>query len=291
MAEIGTQDRPPSGASSAGAAVHIINGRAGWEPVDLPELWRFRELLWVFVWRDLKVRYKQTLLGVAWVALQPLSMTGIYTVFFGYVAKLSSDGVPYPVFLLSGIVLWQFFSRAVLEGSISLVAQQNLITKTYFPRLIAPLAPTVSGLVDLVIMFVILLGALLLFRVTPAATIVLAPVFILMAAALALAVSVWLSVLDAHYRDVRHTLSFLLQIWYFASPIVYSPSLVPEAWRPLYLLNPASPIIQGFRWSILGDVPAPELWSILVALLTTAAALGSGVAVFHRAARNIVDRI
>ena len=268
-----------------------IKPRRGAIGVDLPELWRYRTLLSLFVWRDIKVRYKQTKLGIVWLVLQPLAMTIVYSIFFGYIARVPSGGVPYPVFVLSGIVIWQFFSRAVNEGSTSLAGQQALIGKIYFPRLIAPLTAMAGALVDFVIMVGVLLLAMIYFQAWPTWHIILAPFFLLVLGMFALAISLVLAGLDAIFRDVRYALGFVMQVWYFCSPVIYPVELVPERFQTLYLLNPTTPLVQGFRWAITEGPVAPPLWSVALALTVTVVALLIGLAVFQRMERNIVDRI
>jgi lipopolysaccharide transport system permease protein len=268
-----------------------IKPRNGWISVDFAELWRYRTLLSIFVWRDLKVRYKQTMLGVVWLVLQPLAMTVVYSIFFGYIARVPSEGVPYPVFVLSGIVVWQFFSRAVNEGSTSLAAQQALIGKIYFPRLIAPLTSMAGAFVDFMIMFVVLLLAMAYFGALPTWRIAFMPFFLLGLGGFALAISLVLAGLDAIFRDVRYALGFVMQVWYFCSPVIYPVELVPERFQTLYLLNPTTPLVQGFRWSILNGPVMPPLWSIALSAVVTLVALLVGLAVFQRMERNVVDKI
>jgi lipopolysaccharide transport system permease protein len=269
----------------------VIEPSHGWAAVDFRELWQYRGLLRLFIWRDLKVRYKQTTLGMLWVLLQPLAITVIYSIFFGYVAKIPSDGVPYPIFVLSGVVVWQFFSRAVTDGSTSLAAQQGLISKIYFPRLVAPSAAVFSALVDFLVMTAVLVALMLCFGKVPHWTTLFAPFFVLLATALALALSLILTAVDAVYRDVRYVLGFALQVWYFGTPVIYPVGLVPERWQTLLLLNPMAPVVQGFRWALLGNVPLPPAWSIASSLVVSAALLTGGALLFQRVERSIVDRI
>ncbi len=280
----------PQQPPAASVPVSVIAPR-GWALPDFRELWRYRGLLAIFIWRDLKVRYKQTVLGVVWVVLQPLVMTGIYTIFFGYFAHIPSDGVPYAIFVFSGLVLWQFFSRAVGEASTSLVTQQALISKIYFPRLIAPMTSVGSALADFLVLFVWLIGLMFFYGFAPTPALVLAPFFIVLAATIALGVSLSLTALDAHYRDVRYVLGFALQVWYFATPILYAPSLIPERWRGLLLLNPMAPTVQGFRWTVLGDVAPPQPLAIAAAIGLACACLALGLMLFQRTERTIADSI
>lgn len=269
----------------------IIVPPKGWQPLDLAELWRFRSLLTIFVWRDLKVRYKQSALGLMWVVLQPLALTIVYSVFFGYIARIPSEGVPYPVFFLGGMILWQFFSNSLNQGAVSLTSQQALITKIYFPRALAPLSTVVSALVDFGVMFVLLIGVMVFYRVSPTTGIIWAPFFAIMAALLAYAVCLWLSAIDAMYRDARYALAFIIQLWYFGTPIIYPLSLVPEKWRFIFLFNPMASFVLGFRWSMLGDT-APPAWQLIASgAVTTLLLLISGAFFFRRVEQRVVDMI
>ncbi len=242
--------------------------------------------------RDVKVRYKQTVLGFAWVIIQPLSLATVYSLIFGNFAKVPSDGVPYPIFVLSGIALWQFFATATNTASMSLVTQGPLISKVYFPRIIILLSPLLAGLLDFAIVLAFVLIAQVAWGVYPGPMLLLAPFFVLLAAATTLAISLWLSALDAFYRDVRYALAFALQIAYFATPIVYPLSIVPPAYAPLFALNPLAAIVQGFRWSLLGGAtPPPGPLLLLAAIIVVGVMLAGGYAFFRRAEGSIVDRL
>ena len=269
----------------------VIAPPQGWKPLDVAELWRFRSLLNIFVWRDLKVRYKQSALGLTWVVLQPLALTIVYSVFFGYIARIPSEGVPYPVFFLGGMILWQFFSNTLMQGAISLTSQQALITKIYFPRALAPLSVVVSSLVDFGVMFLLLIGVMAFYRVAPTAGIVYAPFFALMAALLAFAVCLWLSAIDAMYRDARYALAFIVQLWYFGTPIIYPLSLVPEKWRFIFLFNPMAAFVMGFRWAMLGDTAPPQMRLIVSGVAVTLILLITGAFFFRRVEQRVVDVI
>jgi lipopolysaccharide transport system permease protein len=225
------------------------------------------------------------------MVLQPLSTTVIYTIFFGYVARINTGKLPYAVFLLGGIVIWQYFSKALTDGSTSLANYSSLISKVHFPRLIVPIATVMSAGMDLLVMLGILLGAMLLYGVAPGWPVILAPIFILMTTLLTLGLSLCLTGIDAQFRDVRHVLAFVLQAWYFASPIVYPISLVPERFHTLYLLNPMTPIIMGFRWTFIGDSVAPPLWSVGVSFAISSVLILVGLVLFQRMERNIVDHL
>src|SRR5580693_9420691 len=249
--------------------VLILRPSTGFLRLHLRDLWEYRELLYFLVWRDIKVRYKQTALGAAWAILQPVMTMLVFSVFFGRLAKVPSDGVPYPVFAYCALLPWQLFAFALTESSNSLVASQNLITKVYFPRLIIPIASVLAGLVDFAIAFVILLVMMLYYGIVPTAAVALLPLFLLLAVATALSVGLWLSALNVKYRDVRYTIPFLTQFWMFATPVAYSSSLVPERWRAIYGLNPMAGVVEGFRWILLGKAqgPGPLLTVSIAAVL------------------------
>jgi lipopolysaccharide transport system permease protein len=259
-------------------------------PGELRALWEFRELLYFMVWRDVKTRYKQTALGVGWVVLQPLLTTVIFTVVFAYFARMPSEGVPYPLFAFSALLPWSYFSQALSRSSIGLVSNANLISKVYFPRLILPLSAVVTPLVDFCLTFVVLLGLLAWYQAVPTLAIVLLPVFVLMALLAAVAVSLWLSALNVKYRDVGHLIPFLLQIWMYASPVVYPVSMVPERWRTLYGLNPMVTVVEGFRWSLLGT-PPPDATLALVSSAAVLVLLAGGFMYFKATERTFADVI
>lgn len=240
----------------------IVQPRKAFWDLELRSLWEYHELLFFLVWRDVKVRYKQTALGVAWAILQPLLATLIFSIFFGRLARMPSDGVPYPVFAFVALVPWQYFANALTESSNSLVASQNLIKKVYFPRLIIPMAGVLAGLVDFCFAFIVLIGMMFHYGIRPSGTIVLFPVFLLLAVATALAAGLWLSALNVQFRDVKHTIPFLVQFWFFATPVVYPSSIVPAKYRMWYGLNPMAGVVEGFRYCILGKAghPGPMIW-------------------------------
>jgi lipopolysaccharide transport system permease protein len=258
-------------------------------PIDLRELWRFRELAFVLALRDLKVRYKQTAFGVAWVVIQPLAAVLIFSLVFGRVAHLASESVPYPVFVYSGLVLWTYFSGTLDSVAQSLVQNRDLVTKTFFPALIAPLALVLPGLVDLLVSLVVVGGVMAAYGVVPGAAVVLLPLWIVLCMLLVLGVGLWLAALNVQYRDVRHSLSFLLQIWLFASPVVYTSGLVDGRWRYVYALNPMVAVLDGFRWSLIGTA-APS-GDALVSLAVGIAAFVVGFVYFVRSERRFADLI
>jgi lipopolysaccharide transport system permease protein len=266
----------------------LLRPRRGWQPVRLAELWRYRELLWFLAWRDIKVRYKQTVLGIGWAVLQPLFMMIVSSVIFGGLGKIPSGELPYPLFALCALLPWQLFAYALTQASNSVVAEQNLITKVYFPRLIIPLASILSALADFAIAFVLLLAMMAYYGAVPGWEVVTLPFFVLLALAAALAVGLWLSALNVQYRDFRYTITFLTQFWFFATPVVYPSSLIPEKWRLLYGLNPMAGVVEGFRWALLGkaEPPGPMLG---VSVLSVAVLLVGGLYYFRRMERSFAD--
>jgi lipopolysaccharide transport system permease protein len=272
----------------AAARTITIKPASGWLALNVAELWDYRELLYLLIWRDLKVRYRQTVIGVAWVILQPLATTAIFAVIFGRLAKLPSEGVPYPVFIFAALLPWQMFSGAISRAAVSLVTNANLITKVYFPRLLVPLAAVLSGLVDLSVFLVILAGMLAWYRITPGWAVLLLPVLVAVAALAAVAIGIWLAALNVRYRDVQQTVPFLIQVWLLASPVAYSSSLVPAGiWRVVYHLNPMAGVIQGFRWALLGQAPPdPLVWISFAAI---AVLLVGGLFYFRRLEDSFAD--
>jgi lipopolysaccharide transport system permease protein len=268
----------------------VIQPSRGWLKPNFRELWEYRELLYFLVWRDVKVRYKQTALGAAWAVLQPFLTMVVFSVFFGKFAAMPSDGLPYPVFAYAALLPWQLFAHALTESANSLVGNQNLIKKVYFPRLVVPISSVLGGLVDFAISFVVLLGLMTYYGVRPNAAIVALPVFILLAILTALTVGLWLSALNVRFRDVRYTLPFLTQFWMFATPVAYPASLVPQQWRPLLGLNPMAGVVEGFRWSLLGtsSAPGPLLWVSVAAVLVL---LAGGLAYFRRMEATFADLV
>lgn len=273
----------------AGAApVLRIEPARGWERLKLHELWEYRELLYFLTWRDVKVRYKQTALGAAWAIIQPLLTMTIFTVIFGNFAKIPSDGLPYSIFAYTALLPWTYFAQAISRSGASLVGSANLITKIYFPRLIVPISAAVAPLVDFAIAFVILLGMMAWFGIAPNWGVLILPLFLLLAFVMALAVGLFLSALNVRYRDVGHTIPFLIQFWMYASPVAYPVSLVPERWRPLYSLNPMVGVIEGFRWALLGK-ERPDFVVITASAVVIAALLTGGVIFFKRIERRFAD--
>jgi homopolymeric O-antigen transport system permease protein len=274
--------------SAAPLPVTILRPTSGWVPLHLRELWEYRELLYFLAWRDIKVRYKQTILGAAWAIIQPFFAMVVFSIFFGELAGIPSDGVPYPIFAYSALVPWMYFANALVQSSNSLVGQEHVITKVYFPRLLVPMASVLAGLLDLVIAFAVLVGMMLFYGIVPTATIWTLPFFVLLATATALGVGAWLSALNVQYRDVGYVVPFLVQFWLFATPIAYPSSLVPQAWRVLYGLNPMVGVVEGFRWALLGRSHAPGPL-LVVSVLTVLALVVSGLYFFRRVERTFVD--
>ncbi|MEW6145845.1 MAG: ABC transporter permease [Thermodesulfobacteriota bacterium] len=256
----------------------------------LRELYEYHELIYFLIWRDLKVRYKQTALGVAWAVLQPFMTMVVFTIFFGNLAKVPSDGLPYPVFSFAALLPWQLFANSFTNASNSLVNNYDLITKVYFPRIILPCSSIIAGLVDFCIAFLVLLAMIFYYGIIPSAAILALPLFILLAMATALAVSLWLSALNVQYRDVRHLIPFLTQIWLFLTPIAYPSSLVPEKWRFLYGLNPMAGVVEGFRWALLGQ--SNGSWPlVIVSSIMVVCLLIGGLLYFRRMERTFADVI
>jgi lipopolysaccharide transport system permease protein len=262
----------------------------GWISLGLKELWRYRELLFFLTWRDIKVRYKQTALGAAWAIIQPLFTMLVFTIFFGRLAKVPSDGIPYPLFTYTALLPWQLFAYALTESSNSVVANERLITKVYFPRLVVPLASVFAGLVDFAIAFTLVIAMMAWYHVKPTWAVLSLPLFVLFTMATALGAGLWLSALNVQYRDVRYTLTFLVQFWLFASPVAYSSSLVPARWRPLYGLNPMAGVIEGFRWALLGKAQAPGLM-LAVSGLVVASVLVGGLYYYRRMEKTFADLV
>jgi lipopolysaccharide transport system permease protein len=270
------------------APVVTIRPPKGWAPLDLREFVGAHELLYFLVLRSLKLRYKQTVLGAAWAVLQPLLTMVVFTVIFGRLARLGSEGLPYPVFALAALVPWTYFANALTQAGNSLVDQHQLLTKVYFPRLLLPLAAVIAGLVDLAIAFVLLLLVLAWYGIAPSPRLLAVPAFALLAAASALAPGIWLAALNVRYRDVRHVIPFLVQIWLFATPVAYSSGLVPPRWRPLYGLNPMAGVVDGFRWMVAPDAPALGT-GLAVAVVAVAILLTAGLYFFRRMEHSFAD--
>ena len=260
----------------------------GWLRIDWHELWEHRELLYFFVWRDIKIRYKQTVIGAAWVVLQPFLTMIVFSLFFGKLARMPSYGLPYPIFYYSALLPWTYFAGALQNATSTIVEQQRVITKVYFPRLILPVSAVLSGLVDFAVGFVVFLGLMLFYGIVPTPATLLLPALLLLAMLTAFGVGLWLSALNAIYRDVRYVVPFLVQFWLFASPVAYPSSLVPERWRWLYGLNPMAGVIEGFRYALTGRGEPPSLLlaaSVAAVLLVVV----GGLAYFQKMESTIAD--
>jgi lipopolysaccharide transport system permease protein len=268
--------------------VSFIEPVRGHVSLDLQELWQYRELLYFLTWRDVKVRYKQTVLGVAWAVIQPVFMMVVFSLFFGRLAHVSSDGIPYPVFVYCALLPWQLFAHALTESSNSLVANERLITKVYFPRLVVPISAVLGGLIDFAIAFVILLLMMAYYGIAPTRAIFALPALVLFAIITALAVGLWLSALNVKYRDVRYTINFLIQFWLFATPVAYSSSIVPEKWRAVYGLNPMAGVVEGFRWALLGKAN-PDGALLGVSVVVVILILVVGLYYFRRMEAQFAD--
>jgi len=278
-------------AVSTAVSAHVVDiePSSGLRPIQVRELWAYRELLYFLVWRDIKVRYKQTVLGAAWAVLQPVLTMVVFAIFLGRLAHVPSDGLPYPLFSFSGLVPWTYFATAVTTGAMSVVGSQHLISKVYFPRLLVPLAATATPLVDAVIALGTLGVMLAWYHVVPSAALLWLPLLTLFSVATAFAVSLWLSALMVLYRDVRYVVPFFMQFWMFATPVAYPASLVPERWRVLYGLNPLTGVIEGFRWALVGGpAPGAMLWVSAAAVL---ALLATGLLFFRRLEGTFADFI
>ncbi len=267
-----------------------IEPSRGWVSLQLKELWAYRELLYFLIWRDMKVRYKQTALGVGWAIIQPVFTMIVFSVFFGRLGKIPSDGIPYPIFSFAALVPWTFFAQGLGQASNSLVGSANLIKKVYFPRLAVPIASVTSGIIDFSIAFIMLLGMMLYYGILPTLNVIWLPCLLLLTLVTSLGVSLWLSALNVQFRDVRHVLPFLTQLWFFATPIAYPSSLLSEPWRTLYSLNPMVGVVEGFRWALLGTETAPGLM-LIVSSLTALALLVGGAFYFRRLEKTFADVI
>lgn len=266
----------------------VIEPRKKLLHLDLKAVWEYRELLYFLVWRDLKIRYRQTAIGIGWVVLQPLLTMAIFTAVFGRFAKIPSDGLPYPIFAYSALLPWTLFASSLTRGGESIVGNAQLISKIYFPRLLLPLSGILSPIVDFAISFVILVLMMIWFGILPTWGVLALPLFLLLALLTALAVGLWLSALNVRYRDVGHTIPFVIQLWMFASPIVYPVSLVPEQWRMLYSLNPMAGVIEGFRWALLGK-ESPDFGVITISAVMVLALLLPGLVYFKHTERTFAD--
>jgi lipopolysaccharide transport system permease protein len=267
-----------------------IRPSRGWISLNLRDLWEYRELLYFLTWRDIKVRYKQTILGAAWAILQPFFTMVVFSLFFGKLAKVPSDNIPYPIFSYTALVPWQFFANGLTNSSNSLVTSVNLITKVYFPRLVVPISAVLSGVVDFVLAFVVLLGMMLFYGIVPTKAVIWLPALLLLALVTSLGAGLWLTAMNVQFRDVRYAVPFLVNAWMFATPIAYPSSLLHEPWRTLYGINPMVGVVEGFRWALLGTETAPGP-IVIVSAVVAVGLLISGAFYFRRMEKTFADVI
>jgi lipopolysaccharide transport system permease protein len=281
-------ENAPAWISEEDIPVIRIQPSRGWVSLKLHEVWEYRELLYFLAWRDVKVRYKQTVLGASWAILQPFLSMVVFSIVFGRVARLPSDGIPYPIFSYAALVPWTFFANGITKSTQSLVTGGNMIKKIYFPRLVMPISAVLSGLIDFVLAFVVLLGMMLYFGTVPTLNIIWLPLLLLLGLVTSLGVGMWLTAMNVQFRDIRYVVPFLVQLWMYASPVVYPSSMFGEPWRTIYALNPMVGVIEGFRWALLGveTQPGPV---IIVSALAAVALMVSGMFYFRRLERSFAD--
>jgi lipopolysaccharide transport system permease protein len=283
-----SQNNLNQGSNAQPTPLFVLEPSQGWVSLQLGSLWEYRELFYFLIWRDIKLRYKQTVLGILWAVLQPFMTMVLFSIFFGYLGKIPSDGIPYPIFAYTALLPWQLFASSLAASGNSLVMNKSLITKIYFPRLIVPMSAVFVGLVDFGISFIVLLGIMVYYGLYPTLAILTLPLFILLAMITALAAGLWLSALNVQYRDVQLAIPFLTQLWLFATPVAYPSSLIPEQWRVWYGLNPMVGVIEGFRWALLGQT-RPLDSAILVSVLIIGILLISGLVYFQRTEKTFAD--
>jgi len=270
----------------------VIEPTHGWVSLRLQELWQYRELLYFLIWRDLKVRYKQTILGAVWVVLQPVVSMVVFSFLFGRLLKVPSGDVPYSIFIFTGLLPWNYFANSLRRSSMSLVGSANLITKVYFPRLNIPIAGVLSGLVDFAVAFIVLIGLMTFHRLTPTPNFVFLPAFLLLAVLTALGFGLWLSALNVRFRDVNHLIPFLIQVWMYITPVIYSSILIPQQFHFLLALNPMTGVVEAFRWALLGGYMSdtkPPGPLVAVSFVITLLVFVSGIAFFRRTERTFAD--
>lgn len=284
-----TKTNTISSLNPVGKPLISIEPQRGWVSLELTDLWRYRELLLLLTWRDIKVRYAQTVLGATWAIIQPLLTMVIFSIIFGQLAKLPSDGIPYPIFTYTALLPWQLFAFSLTNSSNSLVGSQSLISKVFFPRLIIPIASVLPALVDFAVSFLVLIGMMFYYHIPLTTRILVLPLFLLLAVATALAVGLWLSALNVEYRDIRYVVPFLTLFWQYATPVAYSSSLIPEKWRLLYGLNPMTGVVEGFRWALLGSGRVDGMIWVSVGIIFLI--LLSGLAYFKRMEATFADVI
>jgi lipopolysaccharide transport system permease protein len=280
--------RAPQHGAEKEMPVLIIRPSRGWSALNLADMWHYRELIYFLTWRDMKVRYKQTVLGAAWAIIQPFCTMVVFSIFFGRLAGIPSEGLPYPIFAYCALLPWQLFAQSLTRSSHSLVANQNLITKVYFPRLVIPISGVLAGLLDFLIAFIVLIGMMMYYHIRPTLAVWTVPLFVLLAVGAALGVGLWLSALNVQYRDVPYTIPFLTQLWLFITPVAYPSTLVPESWRALYGVNPMAGVVEGFRWALLGKAEGPGAL-LAVSVTIVILVLVSGLYYFRRMERTFAD--
>jgi lipopolysaccharide transport system permease protein len=281
-------DQFASLSSSTDIPVFRIEPSRGWTSLRLRELWEFRELFYFLAWRDIKIRYKQTALGVAWAIIQPFFTMVIFSIFFGKLGGIPSDGIPYPIFSFAALVPWTFFANGLNQSSNSLVGSANLIRKVYFPRLVIPIATVLAGVIDFLLAFIVLIAMMVYYGLSPTFNVLWLPLFLLLALVTCLGVGLWLSALNVQFRDVRYVVPFITQVWLFATPIAYPSTLLSEPWRTLYALNPMVGVVEGFRWALLGTDTRPGTM-ILASCLMAVALLIAGAFYFRRMEKTFAD--
>lgn len=279
-----------TGSQAQAVPVTHITPSRGWFDLNVREMWVGRELLLFFVWRDLKVRYKQTAIGVGWVVIQPILTMLVFSFFFGRLAKMPSAGLPYPLFYYCALLPWTYFANSFTSATQTIVEHERMITKVYFPRLFLPVSSVISGLVDFGVSLLLLIGMTMYYHIALRPTVLLIPVFLLLAVGTALGAGLWLSALNALYRDVRHAVPFLIQLWFFLSPVAYPSTLIPARWRWLYGLNPMAGVIEGFRWALSGHGQPPNALMLVSAAMVVVMFLG-GLLYFKNMEGTIADRI
>jgi lipopolysaccharide transport system permease protein len=275
---------------NGGDQIFLIRPSKGWRFLNVKELWEFREIVYFLTWRDIKVRYKQTILGVAWAVLKPVMTMVVFTIIFNKFAKIDSEGIPYPIFTFAGLLPWTFFSESINRGGMGLVGNANLISKVYFPRIIIPLASVTTPVVDFMLSFLILLGMMIWFGMRPGYGILYMPLLLFLTLITAFGVSLWLSAINVRYRDVGYTIPVIIQFWLYASPVAYPVSLVPEKWRFFYSLNPMVSVIEGFRWALLGK-GTPDVFVMLISGVIVVVLVCGGIFYFKHTERTFADVI
>ncbi len=280
----------PSITAQQDEEIIFIKPTKGWGSLNLRELWLYRELIYFLTWRDLKVRYKQTVLGAGWAILQPVLSMIVFSIFFGSLLNVPSEGVPYPIFSYAALLPWGVFAKALNDTGRSLVSNRAMLTKIYFPRMVIPLASVFSSLADFLIAFIVMLGLMLYYRIAPTSNIWTLPLFLLLAVITALGVGLWLSAMNVLYRDIGYMIPYITQLWFYLTPIVYSSSEVPEEWRFFYALNPMVGVVEGFRWALLGTADAPDPMIAVSATISVVIFI-SGMFYFRRMERTFADMV